>query len=722
MARQIANLAVAQLAGSLDAGDTYDLLMHKLREVLQVSREQQAATGEVRSVLQAMQQERGAIPTHMAADLAEYRRRLADALTLRKPSHEFTLTFIDRAGEDVPASGLAARIAANPRTALWAVAGSGKSAALRRAALELNQDGRLLVVFIDLKSWVPKPSGMAQLGEHDIVTIDELLEASIVPLNLQFVRNAYTSLADQGHEIWCIDGINELSSDLSDQVLASAISHMRTAMRSSIVATDRSDSRYSGPDWAVIRVNQLTEDEVARHLPALPNIPEDDLRRRDLLRTPFFLDMAIRDGTAGTWKTSVQAIYSLFHDRLGLSNERIDAISSFAYSVYELHAALPFDVEELEAAVGTDVATKLLLSAVVEPKHNSRVAFYHQLIHDYLASRYVAHDSRLWVPRTFDALSFDANTFEATLMVLDQLSSENDLSQYLTAFYDWNWFGTVRCIVRALEYGWSVPLHLRLVVSAMLAEKRFDPVVRSRHRAQEWSKRLDEVTGYRFSGLTTLADVVDDVRRLCPNDGPPWATRWHRLYAQMAAADSVPSETDVAALASDNPFIGWTAAVVIRRCSTDDALERQVRAIYTGAENAQDDTSRSIRWRVVHSLGTRPSHPNARLLLHAIDRDPYGWVVYGAVRSLLEMAVLASGSDERAAFLSEVEARLPALPAEPLAQLAAATLYEGAPTDWAESVLPLLRKAYELQHDDEGRALWTRRMEAFRVWSSRSTP
>ncbi|MDQ7906846.1 hypothetical protein RB614_20230 [Phytohabitans sp. ZYX-F-186] len=573
-----------------------------------------------------------------------------------------------------------------------------------------------LTVFVDLKAWDIRD---VEARGDDWPTVNDILKASIVPANVQVIADMHKNLPGSSKVIWMIDGMNELRSELSAKVLEALTNELRGTVRSRLIVADRSDSRYKGADWRVRLVNPLDSAVVEQHVPIVELVTEEDKRRRELLRSPFFLDVAITNEGL-TWRSSVQAIHGLFASRVKLNELEIDVLSAYALSVYEAKAGLAFELDDMVRAVGSPIAKRLIESRLVQPVTGTKVSFYHQLLHDYLSSRSVAQRPETWVPRYFDALSFDANTYESVFMVLDQLGSEDAFARYITALYDWNWFATIRCVERALSDGWAVPHHLKLMLSAMLCEKRFDPVAGSRARADSWSSKLDAVTGFGFARVTTIPGLVAEVEQFRKGSEPSWFQDWYKLFALIGTPSHVPSENEIALLASPNPFIGWIAAQVTRHCNLTDEGARQIRAIYSGARHATDDVSCSIRWRAVHAVGRNPSSDNARMLLSAIDGDSYSWVKYGAVRSLLEMAAISEEADSLK-FLSEVGARLSKLPQEALAQVAWATRYEGTTAGWASRALPLLEAAYELQETDKEREQWQNRMEAFKAWAARET-
>ncbi|MEV0425513.1 hypothetical protein [Micromonospora sp. NPDC050495] len=719
IATDFAELAISELPASLDPDDRVVLTSYQNRHLSDQVRE-------IRELVSEYREPRA--PASLSADVAEYRRQLEVAITRRRPTNQFPLTFRDEDAPEKPLDALPEVVAAHRLVAIHAKAGSGKSATLVDLASRLSSGGNALVVFIDLKPWAHERNRYLADNEES-PTVDQILEASAVPATAALIQGIHADLAAaDARQYWLVDGLNELPSGLSRRVLESLATFLRGVVRSSLVVTDRSPNRYSAPEWSLVEINPLRPSDVDLLLPPSPASLEvrspssrttavDDSGRRQLLTTPFFLDVAMTDGR-WTWETSVQAIHGMFEERLGLSEDDIDNLADFALAMYTRREGLTFPLRDLVATAGPSVARRLIESRVMLLPDDDSAVFYHQLLHDYLASRALARRPDAWVPKYFDALSFDANTYESLIMVLDQLQSEEGISNYITALYDWNWFGTIRCVERALRDGWPLPRHLTVALAAMLGEKRFDPVSGSRARAEQWTEKLDGVTGFRFSRATTVAALVEEVERVSDGSGPDWFTTWYGLFRRLRDPSRPVNELDISEVSNPDPFIGWTAAQVARHCNLEPDGARQIRAMYRGARHALDDTSCSIRWRVVHSLGCHPSGENAQLLLEAIDNDSYSWVVYGAVRALLEMAAL-SDEDATERFLSQVDARLSQLPAEPLSQVAWATQYEGASVHWAERVWPLLEHARDLQETEEGKELWKVRLEAFKTWSER---
>ena len=121
-----------------------------------------------------------------------------------------------------------------------------------------------------------------------------------------------------------------------------------------------------------------------------------------------------------------------------------------------------------------------------------------------------------------------------------------------------------------------------------------------------------------------------------------------------------------------------------------EADHRQLRAIY----RSTSDTD--IRWRVAHTLGAFMSPANVQLLFEALDKEKGEWVRYGAIRSLVELAIHDTG-DVRTQMLDDLRARLGGLTTRLQLKLGEAVFVSQPPEGWAAAVGPLLRDAASRQ-------------------------
>jgi hypothetical protein len=83
------------------------------------------------------------------------------------------------------------------------------------------------------------------------------------------------------------------------------------------------------------------------------------------------------------------------------------------------------------------------------------------------------------------------------------------------------------------------------------------------------------------------------------------------------------------------------------------------------------------------------SSANAELLFEALDEPQGEWVRYGAIRSLVELAVHASG-ETRERVLDELSQRLGSLTIKLQLKLGEAVFVSDPPPGWGLAVAPLL--------------------------------
>src|ERR1035441_7689054 len=173
-------------------------------------------------------------------------------------------------------------------------------------------------------------------------------------------------------------------------------------------------------------------------------------------------------------------------------------------------------------------------------------------------------------------------------------------------------------------------------------------------------------------------------------------------------------EDEIARILDQDPITGWTAANVIKRFThTQSSLMeedlRQLRA-YFEARCGDGILDSTIRWRVVHALGSFDTPANASLLFHALDTDTYHWTRYGAARSLMEIAASTKEPGLRARIVAGLTDRLAALPPKILSQIARVANHRDAPPTWKDDLRPLLDAARKLEKRDPTRESWTPRL------------
>jgi hypothetical protein len=433
-----------------------------------------------------------------------------------------------------------------------------------------------------------------------------------------------------------------------------------------------------------------------------------------LLRIPFFLDRAIRGGNlALASRAGAVEDFLIRHGRLDAN--RFAPLAEAAFEVYVDRGQRSFPPETIRDAVGREALQALRNAGILVGE--SELAFDHQFEHDFLAARHLAADSGRWSPKVFDGVTFRAATFDVLALTLEQLEEEGDRDAFLRAVYDWNWRGTVTAMATAEQDGSAAAsAPLRTALLAVIAEKKFDAVDGTRDRT---IKQLARFSGPLVEAMSA-ADSIYQLVELVASEpaGPQWFEDWRRVFCRGTATEL--TEEEIARVATADPVIGWTMANVARRFETHPDRALQLRTIYA-ARQAPEPSDRAVRWRVVHALGAWPGEENADALVEALD-DEYGWVKYGAMRSLVEMAARTDDAAVRDRILDQLTTRVGDLPADPLSQIAWTSLYHGASTSYADAVRPLVRAAADAQVNETDRNRWARRVKRFeQFWAGQAS-
>lgn len=137
----------------------------------------------------------------------------------------------------------------------------------------------------------------------------------------------------------------------------------------------------------------------------------------------------------------------------------------------------------------------------------------------------------------------------------------------------------------------------------------------------------------------------------------------------------------------------------------------QLRTIFHSSDSTEH-LHNTRRWRIVHALGKFNNKENVTVLFNALRKDPYHWVRYGAIRSLVEIA--ANSEELRENILEELSKDLETLHPNLLDEMAKTASYRNAKGDWQEKFLPLLEKVKKLDNDTSHTEKWENVIKEFR--------
>ena len=565
----------------------------------------------------------------------------------------------------------------HPNVVLYGGGGAGKTTVLRRLFSGLLGAG-YTPVLIDLKRYSQE---YASGGAEDI---DSILNVATSPRR---TSQEVEHLAAQSKLTLLVDGVNEVSKT----ALASVLAFCQELRR--------------GPGLYSVWGNRMTVIENLRPDPyhaTLGGVPEEVAERlfderfgkgrfrglgerlRGIYHRPFFLDLAIRAGRPFTANRLWSGIFSeFFHEHLALSDVQVDSLGRATRDAIASDGKLRF--AELRTAVGLTLWHTLEAAQVGVVDESG---FGHHLWRDYLVARAFSLDQDCWTEEVFDAATTFGTSAECLIMAVEQIKNGTDKVAFVNAVYDWNYGAALECIAKSGETEEAerrVPEAVREAVLAVVAEKRFDVVERTRVRTERLLAQYPFAKSYLdFASRAQMAERVGHLEV----DGH--LVEWKRLYCLPAG--TLVSDGDIDLIAATDSLVGWAAANFVRRGTLTSAGEERVRAIYR-SHNAADGR-RSVRWRAIHAMGPHPSDENLSLLAEAISADEYRWVLYGAARSLAEAAAgvlnprRQKAIDALARFVSGADGGK----ARPLImqEIVEACFVDNAARGWGNAALPLL--------------------------------
>jgi hypothetical protein len=550
------------------------------------------------------------------------------------------------------------------RVMLSAEAGSGKTWLLSRLALRASYDPGLVTVWISLKD-------LTSLGPASRDA--EAVARSLVELANPPLKPVLTIYGAGPKVLVIADGLNEIAREYAQPALEALDELARRYPFVCLIVSDRLVRRsISLPRWKLLTVLPLAPAEIERvwHLEKTEPLPE----KLGLLARPFFLDTALKANRVGN--SNARAIELFFVDRVALDYHSLRQLSIVAFAAYARHRSRMFELSEIEGGLDPAVLTGLQESGTLRIS-GAEAWFSHHLLHDFLAAYDLVQRTDAWSAADFDVITLGAASFDALRLAVEQIPNRVGADRFVRAVYDWNYFGASYSLVDG-----HVSYEMQVMILAMIAEKRWDPVVATVQAALD-ALRLD---GSAIANTMTTLPSRDTLIQLVQNidtERKDFLT-WRDLFGISDGTSAAPDL--VARLASADPIQAWTLANVLRRCVLDDPALSVLLEIATEGSPVQ-------RWRAVHALGVHPTRASATVVLNCL-KDKDKWVRYGAVRSLVEQAATTGDKllrdDLIGHLISAVQKNL--LDVRMLNELARVLNVFPQPAGWAQSITPLVQQ------------------------------
>jgi hypothetical protein len=509
---------------------------------------------------------------------------------------------------EVELSDVLARAFALGRILIQARGGAGKSTTLERLA-EVARREEIRVMKLDLLSLV------ATLSTDRVLTADVL--AAITSEDIPALSET------DRRSVLFVDGINEIAPDLANGLLKILDSLANSYPSWAVIATDRLHRRdVATANWQLASLTPVQLSNV-QELLAGRQVESDEMAT---LQNPYYLRLALSDATGS--KSAQQRDFLVRHG--GVAQGDLVALAAFAFGEYSAFGDRRIDVNSLETALSSAKVERMKEAGTLITHPTPR--FFHHLVSDYLASAYLASHPEQWTYKGFNALTFHNASFDALAMLLEQLQSGAD--DLLRAVYDWNHYGAAYLLADDDVESPRISTELSVAILGMLAEKRFDLVTATRVQVTDAIRSIGTSTAMELARATSRPAVVEIIRRNQPVDASPWFREWIKMYELEDEAIAGPSVLN--RLNSDDPVLGWTAGNVLRRCQLNPASLSDI------VRDLENSKSPVVRWRSAHALGSHGNRKTARALLKALSDDDSSHVQYGALRSLIEIAAVAT--------------------------------------------------------------------------------
>jgi Predicted NTPase (NACHT family) len=476
-----------------------------------------------------------------------------------------------------------------------------------------------------------------------------------------------------------IDGLNQIS-DKWDEVLPTITTLSNGALsRAVIVVSDRMVDRgtnMEGFDHAVIP--PLAPSAYKKALEGRWQMTvADDPTWRPILTSPIFLNLLLKtpESKLDGIPTRFQLLMSHFRDECGLSQDDLRALADFAFDFYRTNhqTAIPLrSYEELDKERRDRVEDKGLIHDI----GNDTFEFRHQILHDALAALKVAsateieEESLLRGP-AFEVLSLKAASGDAIELAVEALLKPADLlakrdeplepREFLAEVFDWNYWITLQCVAGFDRRGYSpLPRWVRHAIYSHNLVRRFDPFLHTATRAQELRKLIpasEELTYLDLPGFDEMAREIEKIIRQQVEKNES-EEKYKQQWLNVFLREKPFTVAEMSVLWSD-PIIAWTAANALRRFANPREVTDELIRLYELSRATSDSAPRaaSFRWRLVHALGNSAA-AHQKLFGVTFDRVEDMNVRYGAVRSLIELAVTQAPGEDRDEILGKLQARL----------------------------------------------------------------
>lgn len=577
--------------------------------------------------------------------------------------------------------------------------GGAKTVLMHRLARKSLDDSEMAVIIVNLKQWTPIDTEAWLRSSESVDRMNYLISVKARP---QTSTLALDELPVSLNRIIIADGLNEVDMETGQQMLGVLDDFVRYATNAGVIITDRLVRRYfRQPErWYIAAVQPLRLERIREVLTSygqnLDDFPEE---ARELLATPYFLDSWLK-GAFGSNSSSVIENYFLNHVSLGL--EQLNATADAALEMYLHHKSRSFPFEEFAARVPDEITSKLLHSQAVV-KDGASAYFSHHLNHDFLAARSLATKPDLWLPETLSTVTFKGSSLEILSMTMQQLREVQQADTFFERVYDWDLYASAYAVTegRRSEIA-TVPIseEMEYVILSMLAIRRWDIMEATRTKSLDALRVFADEKSSQFRNVGSIVELQALVRGL-----PVQHERFKKWQALFAPTTDLHINHELlSAISETDSLLGWTLANVLRQYQLNG---EDIGYLISMLKKSDDPT---VRWRIVHALGTTRDTKAANALLERLFDDENESVRFGAIRALMELAALDDVL--RPMIMSKLTENVEELMADPKPYIhLQSCLFVAEPrAGWFSDVMPLVDELYLRENRSSYRQEWARIM------------
>lgn len=642
-------------------------------------------------------------PDEIVAQVLEKLEAFHFSLPIEKPEFSLRITFANsyedlfrNRGLVLDESEIVAATVRRGRTILAAKGGGGKSVMLRRAAIKALQAG-MLPFIIDLSQW--KTADYVQWQD-----VQDHHKKNGTPFLIERFSIAHVSsiefdwLPPTVHKLLIVDGLNEISATVGQQILTSLDDFVKTRLQASVLVADRLTRRdLDDPSrWNLCGIQAMSAEQIIEY-GGQPYLSEPSAA---LLDSPFFLNFALKKkGLTGQRAAST---LQFLEGHAELSQEELHLLAQAAFEAYRQNRARTFSYSWLVSKTTVELGEKLIKGGSLSVDKDV-AQFSHHLLHDVMVALHVAQlKGDQLTPDVLDVITFQRSSFDVISLILEALPREA-VDDFLRRVYDWSLYAAGYALSELEQSSASPSMEIKTVILAMLAEKRFDAVLSTRQRAKDGLLLIGSDQAKRYVDARSFEDIKADI---CSQDSAlGWFREWKANFCRDPA--EAVNSSDIEELSVSDSIKGWTLANVLRRATLTAENETSLRALLRVNEP-------TVRWRAAHALGARPTTTNLECLIKSLDEDSNSDVRYGAARSIAEMA-RAGHPQLSAAMLDAITERVDRLIVDEkvLRELASALVVvrEQAPPGWSSVPLKLARLFYLHSDETEKKGWWIKYAE-----------